>query len=106
MLSEKFGTMDVIRMSKDFLLDKQRSTFRGLDDRSDEEAVQGKIVVVTGASSGLGKMVALHLAKRGAIVVMGCRNSVKGQRVVDEIKSKTNNGELVRVQRIIAYLKA
>ncbi|CAG7816773.1 unnamed protein product [Allacma fusca] len=98
--------MDVLRMSKDYLLDKQRSSFRGLDDRSQEENIQGKIAVVTGASSGLGKVVSLQLAKRGAIVVMACRNFAKGSRAMEEIKSKTNNGELVLMDLDLADLES
>ncbi len=37
----------------------------------DEENVSGKIVVITGAGSGLGRSVAEAMAKRGAKVVMG-----------------------------------
>ncbi|CAG7734837.1 unnamed protein product [Allacma fusca] len=87
--------MDLLKMTKDYLMDKQRSSFRGLADRSHEENIQGKIVLVTGASSGLGKVVSLQLAKRGATVIMACRNFIKGSRAMVEIKSKTNNGELV-----------
>ena len=33
--------------------------------------IEGKIVVITGASSGLGESTARHLAKLGATVVLG-----------------------------------
>ena len=35
--------------------------------------ISGKVVVITGASSGLGEATARHLAERGAIVVLGAR---------------------------------
>lgn len=47
--------------------------------------MQGKTVVVTGASGGIGQITAHELAKRGARVVMVVRNRDKGQRVIDEI---------------------
>ena len=35
--------------------------------------IEGKVVVITGASSGLGEAVARHLSSLGAIVVLGAR---------------------------------
>ena len=37
--------------------------------------IEGKIVVITGASSGLGKSTARHLAKLGTTVVLGARRT-------------------------------
>jgi NAD(P)-dependent dehydrogenase (short-subunit alcohol dehydrogenase family) len=41
--------------------------------------MNGKICLVTGASSGIGKATALGLARIGATVVMVCRDADKGQ---------------------------
>jgi len=40
--------------------------------------VQGKVVVVTGGSSGLGEATAKLLAERGAKVMLGARRTSKG----------------------------
>ena len=37
------------------------------------EGITGKVVVITGASSGLGEATARYLAERGATVVLGAR---------------------------------
>lgn len=45
-----------------------------------------KICLITGANSGVGKEIALGLAKSGAHVIMVCRNVNKGQAALEEIK--------------------
>jgi NAD(P)-dependent dehydrogenase (short-subunit alcohol dehydrogenase family) len=56
--------------------------------------MQGKICVVTGATSGIGKHTATALADEGATVVMICRNKEKGQQVLEEISKQTGNRNL------------
>lgn len=51
----------------------------------------GKVCIVTGSNSGIGKETALALAKMGATVVMVVRNQEKGQKALDEIVSETGN---------------
>ncbi|OXA46260.1 retinol dehydrogenase 12 [Folsomia candida] len=68
---------------------------RGKLDVTNEVDISGKLVVVTGASDGIGKVTAEQLAVRGAKVVMACRNLQKAQKVVDDIRSRTQNGELI-----------
>ena len=50
-----------------------------------------KIIMVTGANSGIGKEAALQLAERGARVVMVCRNRERGEPALAEIKAKSGN---------------
>jgi len=47
--------------------------------------------MVTGANSGMGKVVAQGLAREGATVVMVCRDLRKGQKAQNEIKLTTGN---------------
>ena len=42
----------------------------------DDERLEGKTCLVTGANSGLGKAVAIQLAQRGAHVIMACRSGI------------------------------
>ncbi|KAK7529769.1 ESC reductase [Phyllosticta citribraziliensis] len=50
-------------------------------------SLEGKVAVVTGSGRGIGKAMALELARRGAKVVVNYANSVDAaQAVVDEIK--------------------
>ena len=43
--------------------------------------IEKKRVVITGATSGIGKEVAIHLASLGADVVLACRDRVRGEQV-------------------------
>lgn len=46
--------------------------------------------VKTGASTGIGKEVALDMAKRGARVITASRDKERGEESVNDIKSKNN----------------
>lgn len=56
----------------------------------------GKVALVTGASSGIGKATALQYAREGAKVVVSDINEEKGNQVVEEIKSQGGDAIFVR----------
>ena len=47
--------------------------------------LQGKVAVITGASRGIGRIIALNMAAKGAKVVLSARNADVLKGVVDEI---------------------
>lgn len=49
--------------------------------------IEGKVVVITGASSGMGEATAKHLAALGAKVVVGARRTERLEALVQEITS-------------------
>ena len=49
--------------------------------------IEGKVVVITGASSGLGESTARHLAKLGATVVLGARRKDRLDAIVKDIQA-------------------
>ncbi len=49
-----------------------------------------KVVVITGASSGIGRALAFEFAARGAKIVLAARNTEKLQEVENEIRLKGN----------------
>ncbi|XP_001656338.2 retinol dehydrogenase 14 isoform X3 [Aedes aegypti] len=56
--------------------------------------MEGKTVIVTGANSGIGKETARDLAKRGARVIMACRNMETAAKARDEIVKETGNNNV------------
>jgi NAD(P)-dependent dehydrogenase (short-subunit alcohol dehydrogenase family) len=54
----------------------------------------GKICLVTGANSGIGKVTALELAKQGAALTIVCRTREKGDAALREIREITGSASL------------
>jgi NAD(P)-dependent dehydrogenase (short-subunit alcohol dehydrogenase family) len=81
------------------------STFEGIQaafakqvkvgEIKDSERLEGKTVMVDGASSGLGFAIASQLAKRGARVIMACRSGIPGKG--EEVKRRTGNPNIEMV---------
>jgi NAD(P)-dependent dehydrogenase (short-subunit alcohol dehydrogenase family) len=60
----------------------------------DTQVMQGKIVLITGANSGIGRETARGLAKMGAAVVMACRNLTRAVPVCEAIKRESDNTQI------------
>lgn len=56
--------------------------------------MQGKTVLITGATNGIGEAAALELAQMGAQVVIVGRNPARAETVVSEIREKTGNPQV------------
>lgn len=62
--------------------------------------------VITGSTSGIGKVTALELAKKGHAVYMLVRNNEKGERVKQEIMSQSGNKNIHVVKCNMADLQS
>ncbi|KYM82669.1 PREDICTED: retinol dehydrogenase 14 [Atta cephalotes] len=57
--------------------------------------MDGKTIIITGCTSGIGKETARDLAKRGARIIMACRNTDTANQFKDEIVKESNNSNIV-----------
>ncbi|XP_029527874.1 dehydrogenase/reductase SDR family member 13-like [Oncorhynchus nerka] len=69
-------------------------------------AMAGKTVIVTGGNTGIGKATALELARRGARVIMACRNQEKAELAISDIKRETGSTDVVYMQLDLGSLQA
>jgi NAD(P)-dependent dehydrogenase (short-subunit alcohol dehydrogenase family) len=53
----------------------------------DTGLLAGRVILITGASSGLGRALAVECARAGATVILSGRNGAKLERVYDEIET-------------------
>lgn len=57
--------------------------------------LNNKVVVVTGANTGIGFETAKDLALRGAKVILACRDQKKGTEARDKIIEATGNSNVI-----------
>jgi len=53
--------------------------------------MNGRVCLITGASSGIGKATATELAKMGATLVMVCRDRSRGELALGEVREASGN---------------
>ncbi|XP_034381485.1 dehydrogenase/reductase SDR family member 13-like [Cyclopterus lumpus] len=78
----------------------RRATCRGT------AAMAGKTVIITGGNTGIGKATALHLARKGAKVVLACRNRVKAEAAIADIQQETGSTDVLFMHLDLASLKS
>jgi NAD(P)-dependent dehydrogenase (short-subunit alcohol dehydrogenase family) len=58
------------------------------------EELAGKVAIVTGGNTGIGKATVAGLAQQGATVVIACRDVGKGMAALQDVAAKTGTSEL------------
>ncbi|MEW6093053.1 MAG: SDR family NAD(P)-dependent oxidoreductase [Chloroflexota bacterium] len=57
-----------------------------------------KVIVITGANSGIGKSATILLAQATATVVLACRNPERGARALDDVRAANGSAQVELMQ--------
>jgi NAD(P)-dependent dehydrogenase (short-subunit alcohol dehydrogenase family) len=71
-----------------------------------DNRIDGKVVIITGANTGIGKVTAIELAKRGAKIYMACRDMNRCETARKEIVELTKNPNLFSRELDLASLES
>lgn len=66
----------------------------------------GRVVIVTGSNTGIGKETARSLAARNARVILACRSIERGQQALQDIIKTTGNSNIVVKECNLASLRS
>jgi NAD(P)-dependent dehydrogenase (short-subunit alcohol dehydrogenase family) len=70
------------------------------------KTINDRVILITGATDGLGKQVAQDLAAQGATVILHGRSQKKGKAVLQEIQDSTVNRNLIYYNADFSFLNS
>ncbi|XP_070686194.1 retinol dehydrogenase 13-like [Pempheris klunzingeri] len=68
--------------------------------------LDGKTVLITGGNTGIGKETAVDLARRGARVILACRDMDRGNKAADDVRRKSGNDNVIVKKLDLASLQS
>jgi NAD(P)-dependent dehydrogenase (short-subunit alcohol dehydrogenase family) len=63
----------------------------------DRYHLDGRVIAITGATSGLGRAAATQLARDGATLILIGRDATRNQQAVDDLRKETGNDEITGI---------
>lgn len=68
--------------------------------------IDGRVVIVTGANSGIGKETAVDLARRGGKIYLACRDIKRGEDALKEIKERSESQNVHLIQLDLSSMES
>lgn len=66
--------------------------------------IVGKVVIITGANSGIGKETAIDLARRGGKIYIACRDAKRAEDALKEIQTRSGSNDVHFLQLDLASM--
>ncbi|KAM7396698.1 hypothetical protein PAMP_019721 [Pampus punctatissimus] len=68
--------------------------------------LDGKTILITGSNTGIGKETAVDLAKRGARVILACRDMDRANKAAEEVRKMSQNDNVIVKKLDLASLQS
>jgi NADP-dependent 3-hydroxy acid dehydrogenase YdfG len=68
--------------------------------------LNGKVIIITGANSGIGKETTKILSRKGAEIIMATRNQKKSKKLISQILNENKNAKISSIPIDLADLNS